>query len=148
MAVDIRLTLKLGEPEAKMFKTLIVEDNALIRETLKGLFTRHFSSMIVEEASDGKKAMEKVGFFQPDLILMDLRLPGESGLELTQKIKIMDSNVKVVILTGDHAPEYKEMAARYGADGFLVKGGASQEILAVVGSFLSNAEESTVSKKQ
>jgi two-component system nitrate/nitrite response regulator NarL len=148
MAVDIRLTLKLGEPGAKMFKTLIAEDNGLIRETLKGLFTRHFSSMIVEEASDGKEALEKVGTFQPDLILMDLRLPDESGLELTQKIKNTNSNVKVVILTGDHAPEYKEMAARYGADGFLVKGGPSKEILAMVESLFSNAEESTVSKKQ
>jgi two-component system nitrate/nitrite response regulator NarL len=131
-----------------MFKTLIVEDNRLIRETLRGLFTRYFSSMIVEESSDGKEAMEKVGSFQPDLILMDLRLPDESGLELTQKIKMTNSNVKVIILTGHYYPEYKEMAARYGADGFLVKGGASKEILAVVESFFSNAEECTVSKKQ
>ena len=131
-----------------MSKTLIVDDNRLIRETLKGLITRYFSSMIVEEASDGKEAMEKVGSFHPDLIIMDFRLPGESGLELTKKIKITHSDVKVLILTGHHYPGYKEMAARYGADGFLVKGGASHEILEAVESFFSSAEESTIGKKQ
>ena len=131
-----------------MSKTLIVDDNRLIRETLKGLFTRYFSSMIVEEASDGKEAMEKVGSFQPDLIIMDVRLPDESGLELTKKIKITNSNISVFILTGHHYPEYKEMAARYGADGFLVKGEANQEILEAVESLFSSAEESTIGKKQ
>jgi two-component system nitrate/nitrite response regulator NarL len=131
-----------------MLKSLIVEDNRIIRDTVKGLLTRHFSSMIIEEASDGKEAMEKVRSFQPDLIIMDIRLPDESGLELTRKIKIMNSNVRVLILTGHHYPEYKEMAARYGADGFLIKGGASKEILAVVESFFSNAEESIIAKKQ
>jgi YesN/AraC family two-component response regulator len=104
--------------------------------------------MIVEEASDGKTAMEKVGSFQPDLIIMDLRLPDESGLDLTKKIKTTNSDVKVVILTGHHYPEYKEMAARYGADAFLFKGAAMKEILAMVESFFSNVEESTSSKKQ
>jgi DNA-binding NarL/FixJ family response regulator len=60
----------------------------------------------------------------------------------------MNSNVRVLILTGHHYPEYKEMAARYGADGFLIKGGESKEILAVVESFFSNAEESIIAKKQ
>src|SRR5512136_610427 len=131
-----------------MLRTLVVEDNPLVRDSLKGLFTRHFSSMIVEEASDGKEAMEKVGSFQPDLIIMDLRLPDESGLELTKKIKITNPNIKVVILTGHHYPGYKEMAAQYGADGFLVKGGASKEILEAVESLFSSAKESTASKKQ
>ncbi len=130
-----------------MLKTLIVDDNRLNRDTLKGLFTRHFSSMIVEEASDGKEAMEKVGSFQPDLILMDIRLPDESGLELTKKIKSTNPKVKVLILTGHHYPEYKVMAAQYGADGYLIKGGASKEILAAIESFFSNAEESTTVKK-
>jgi DNA-binding NarL/FixJ family response regulator len=60
----------------------------------------------------------------------------------------MNSNVRVLILTGHHYPEYKEMAARYGAEGFLIKGGESKEILAVVESFFSNAEESIIAKKQ
>ena len=131
-----------------MSKALIVDDNRLNRDTLKRLLTRHFPSVTVEESSDGKEAMEKVESFQPDLVIMDIRLPDESGLELTKKIKIMNPNVRVLILTGHHYPEYKEVAARYGADGFLIKGGTSKEILEVVDSFFSNAKESTIAKEQ
>jgi YesN/AraC family two-component response regulator len=125
-----------------MLKTLIVDDTPNNRNTLRGLFRIHFPSMIVEEASDGKEAKEKVRSFQPHLILMDIRLPDVSGLELTKEIKIMNSNVVILILTGHDYPEYRNMAARTGADSFLVKGGASKEILAVIESFFPNAKES------
>ena len=131
-----------------MLKTLIVEDNRLSRDTLRGLFSRHFPSMIVEETSDGREAIQKVESFQPDLILMDIRLPDGSGLELTTKIKLTHSNVKILILTGHHYPEYKEMAARCGADGFLVKGGSSKEILEVVESLFPKAKDSINAEKK
>ena len=127
-----------------MLKTLIVDDNRLNRDTFKGLLTRYFSSMIVEEASDGKEAMEKVGSFQPDLILMDIRLPDASGLELTKKIKMTSSNVRILVMTGHHYPEYQETAVQYGADGFFVKGGSGEEILAMVESFFPEARESNI----
>jgi DNA-binding NarL/FixJ family response regulator len=129
-----------------VLKTLIVDDNQLNRNTLKNLFTRHFPSMLVQEATDGKEVMQKVGSFQPDLIIMDIRLPDESGLELTQKIKLTNPNVRVLILTGHHYPEYKERAELYGADGFLTKGGPSKEILEVVESLFLNAKESAIAK--
>jgi two-component system response regulator YesN len=88
-----------------VFKTLIVEDNRINQDTLKGLFTRHFPSMNVEVASDGKEAMQKVESYEPDLILMDIRLPDESGLELTKKIKATHPDVKILILTGHHYSE-------------------------------------------
>jgi DNA-binding NarL/FixJ family response regulator len=124
----------------KVLKILIVEDNRFNRDTLKELFRRHFPAMIVEEASSGGEATQKVESFAPDLILMDIRLPDVSGLELTRKIKITNPNTKVLILTGHHYPEYREAAERYGADGFLVKGGSSKEILAMVESLFPKAE--------
>jgi DNA-binding NarL/FixJ family response regulator len=123
-----------------VLKILIVEDNRFNRDTLKELFRRHFPAMIVEEASSGGEATQKVESFAPDLILMDIRLPDVSGLELTRKIKITNPNTKVLILTGHHYPEYREAAERYGADGFLVKGGSSKEILAMVESLFPKAE--------
>ena len=137
--VDSWPTAKLNRRK-KVLKTLIVEDNRLSRDALRGLFSRHFSSMIVEVASDRREAIQKVDSFQPDLILMDIRLPDGSGLELTEKIKLAHSNVKILILTGHHYPEYKDMAARCGADGFLVKGGSSKEILTMVESFFPKGE--------
>jgi len=56
----------------------------------------------------------------------------------------MNPNIGILILTGHHYPEYKEVAVRYGADGFLIKGGASKEILEMVESLFSNAEEPTI----
>ena len=147
MAVDSWPTAKLNRRK-KVLKTLIVEDNRLNRDTLRGLLSRHFPSMVVEDASDEREAIQKVESFQPDLILMDIRLPDESGLELTKQIKTTNSNVIVLILTGHHYPEYKEMAARCGADGFLVKGGSSKEILAVVESLFARAKESTNAEKK
>jgi YesN/AraC family two-component response regulator len=126
--------------ENKMLKTLIVEDNPFNRDTLKEVLAGHFSSMVVEEASNGKEAAKKVVSFQPDLVLMDIRLPDESGLELTKKIKLLTPNVKILILTGHHYSEYKEAAARYGADGFLVKGESSKELLTMVESFFPKTE--------
>ena len=116
----------------KVLKTLIVDDNRLNRDTLKELFRRHFPEMVIEEASSGEEATRKVESFAPNLIVMDIRLPDVSGLELTKKVKITNPDVKVLILTGHHYPEYKEAAAQYGADGFLVKGGSSKEIIAMV----------------
>ena len=131
-----------------MLKTLIVEDNRFNRDTLKELLNRNFPSMIIEEASNGREAAQRTESFQPDLIIMDIRLPDMSGLELTKKIKDTAPQVKVLILTSHHYPEYKEAASRYGADGFFVKGGSSEELLSMVEAFFPKAEESTVAKKK
>ena len=131
-----------------MVKTLIVEDNRLNRETLKGLFRRYFPSMSVEEASDRQEAMKKCESFQPDLVLMDIRLPDGSGMELTKKIKETNPDVKVLIITGHHYAEYKEAAAQCGADGFLVKGGSSKEVLEAVEALLPKTREVVFPDKQ
>ncbi|NIO19985.1 MAG: response regulator, partial [Candidatus Aenigmarchaeota archaeon] len=83
----------------EMCKTLIVEDNDNFRQTLRSLLDSRFPSMTFQEARNGKEALEKVDSFDPDLIFMDIKLPGESGLELTRKIRCSNSKVKIIILT-------------------------------------------------
>ena len=78
--------------------------------------------MAVEEALDGKAALEKVISFFPDLVFMDIRLPGESGLELTKRIKESHPHIAIIILTDYDLPEYREAARCGGADGFISKG--------------------------
>jgi two-component system, response regulator YesN len=104
-----------------MLNVLLVEDNPIFRETIKLNLLEHFQSMVVEEASTGEEALEKVKESPPHLILMDIRLPGINGLQSTQKIKRDFPNIQIAILTGYDLPEYRQAALQYGADCFLVK---------------------------
>ena len=105
-----------------MLRVLIVEDNRIFREAVKKRLDDNFPSMIVEEASNSEEALQKINRASPHLIFMDIRLPGVSGLELTQKIKKDFSGIRVAILTDYDLPEYRQAAIQYGADRFFVKG--------------------------
>ena len=102
-------------------RTLIVEDNATFRKTFRDVLCKIFPFMVVEEAMDGVEATEKVETFLPDLVFMDVRLPGESGLELTKKIKVSHPEIHIIILTNYNLPEYRKAAFESGADDFVVK---------------------------
>jgi YesN/AraC family two-component response regulator len=111
-----------------MFKILIVEDNRTYRELLKVIIDEgKFPGVIVEEAENGKEAMEKADSFRPNLIFMDIGLPDESGLQLTNKIKTKYPNVNVAILTSHDELKYREAAIRYGASHYLTKVDVTRE---------------------
>jgi CheY-like chemotaxis protein len=122
-----------------MFKTLIVEDSVFFRQLLKESLLSRFPKMEILEAVDGEEALQKITTHPPDLIFMDIKLPGESGLELTKKIKAQYPNIIIIILTAYDIPEYREAAYQYNANYFLTKGSASKEnILTLVESILSD----------
>ncbi len=124
-----------------MCKTLIVEDNNNFRQALRSLLDSRFPTMTFEEARDGKEALEKMNVFDPDLIFMDIKLPGESGLELTRKIRDSNTKVKIIILTSYDLPEYQEAARVGGANHFISKGSSkAEEILALVHGILSQQD--------
>ncbi len=115
------------------FKVMLVEDNDDFRRGLAGFLRERFPSIALYEASDGTEAMEKVESFLPQLILMDIKLPGQSGLEITRKIKALHPDINVVFLTSYDYPEYREAARDCGAYCFLSKGSStSQQIQDVV----------------
>ena len=102
-------------------RTLIVEDNAPYREIIRDTLKTLFPTMIIQEASEGNEAIQKVGAFQPQLIFMDIRLPDDNGLHLTERIKTSHTDTKVVIMTGFDSVEYREAASRCGANGYIDK---------------------------
>ncbi len=117
-------------------KTLIVEDSLIFRQVFKDTLQFRFPLIEIDEAGDGKEALQEIETFKPDLIFMDIRLPGENGLELTRKIKAQHPNIIVTILTGYDLPEYKEVSDRY-ADYFFLKGASTPDsIFALVKSIL------------
>ncbi len=123
-----------------MARVLIVEDNLIFREAFKGRLHDNFPSMVVEEASNGDEALQKVGEAPPDLIFMDVRLPGANGLQLTQEIKKDRPSIHIAILTDYDLPEYRQAAVEYGADRFFVKSSFNwDEVEALVKSIRTGA---------
>ena len=124
-----------------MYRILIVEDNDHFRQTLRSLLSARFPSTSFEEAKDGSEALEKVSAFDPDLIFMDIKLPGQNGLELTKRIRDSNAEVKIIILTSYDLPEYREAARVGGANHFVSKGSSkAEEILALVETILSGTK--------
>ncbi len=104
-----------------MHKTLIVDDISVFRETFKSALCERFPTMAIEEAIDGREAMLKIEKLKPDLVFMDIRLPGENGIELTEKIKAEYPETIIIILTNYDMPEYREAASQSGADDYIPK---------------------------
>jgi DNA-binding NarL/FixJ family response regulator len=113
--------------ECGSFRVLLVEDDDGFRRSVAGLLISRLPSILIGEASDGAEAIEKVETFLPDLIFMDIKLPGQSGLDVTRRIKALHPGVQVVMLTSYDFPEYREAAHASGACGFLSKGSCTAE---------------------
>ncbi|MCG6899272.1 MAG: response regulator [Gammaproteobacteria bacterium] len=104
-----------------MFNTLLVEDDISYRQALSDILLLHFPLIGVDEAGDGKEALTKVEYLRPELIFMDIHLPGKNGLDVTREIKRVYNDIVIVILTRSGLPEYRQQAYRNGADYFLSK---------------------------
>ena len=122
-----------------MLKTLIVDDSATFRKTFKEALCERFPFMLIEEALDATEALQKIKAFLPDLIFMDIRLPGESGLELTRRIKASHPEIAIIILTAYDLREYREAAYDGGADAFIPKSSLNlADIAALIKSVFSD----------
>ena len=97
------------------FKVMLVEDQEGFRRGLAELLRSRFPSMVLDEAANGSEAMEKLKNFLPQLIFMDIKLPGQNGLEITKRIKALHPDINVIILTSYDFPEYREAARECGA---------------------------------
>ena len=104
-----------------MFKAMVVEDNILFRESLRDSLRLRFPSIEIAEAGNGAEALGKIDSLPPNLIFMDIQLPGQNGLELTEKIKKLHPDIVIIILTNYDLPEYREAAAKFKADYFFSK---------------------------
>ena len=122
-----------------MQRILIVEDSSIFRTLLKETLGSRFPSMEIHVAADGEEAIKEITAHLPDLIFMDIKLPRESGLDLTAKIKAKFPHVIIIVLTSYDTPEYREAAVKAKADHFLAKGSSSREgILTLVESILES----------
>lgn len=114
-----------------MIRVVLADDQVLLRAGLRALLDAEDDIDVVGEASDGAEAVELVRTLTPDVVLMDIRMPGTDGLEATRIIADDDAlaATKVVILTTFDLDEYVFEAVRIGASGFLVKDTEPTELL-------------------
>jgi CheY-like chemotaxis protein len=120
-----------------MFRTMLIEDNASFRQLIHLYLKSEFPSMFIIEAADGLEALKEIDSHAPNLIFMDIELPGENGLELTRKIKGLYPDIIIIIFTSHDLPEYREVATRNKADYFLSKSLiATREVATLVKSIL------------
>jgi DNA-binding NarL/FixJ family response regulator len=113
-------------------KVVICDDQALIRDGLEMLLTLEKDIEVVGQAQDGAEALELVAQHRPDLVLMDLKMPGMNGIEATRQIRIHYPAVNVLVLTTYDDDEWVFDAIRAGAVGYLLKDTPREEVIKAV----------------
>lgn len=111
-----------------MIRLLLVDDESLIRRGLKALLKLEADLQVVGEADNGQTAMAQVEALQPDVVLMDIRMPIMDGVAATQEIVDRFPATKVLVLTTFDKDEYVAQALLNGAAGYLLKDTPSEEI--------------------
>jgi DNA-binding NarL/FixJ family response regulator len=104
-----------------MSSILIVEDSIILRKHIKKILLSKFPSLNIAEASNENNAFSEIRKNPPTLVIMDIRLAGNSGLNLVKKIKDRYPLIPIAINTNHDSPEYKNAAIRAGVDYFLSK---------------------------
>lgn len=119
---------------APSLRVLVADDHALVRHGFRSILSSEHDIDVIDEASDGREAVAIAGREQPDVVLMDIRMPVMDGIEATARITA-DSRLagtKVIVLTTFDLDEYVFGAIRAGASGFLLKGVEPSQLISAV----------------
>lgn len=111
---------------------IIVDDHAVVRRGIRLLLEDVNQFHIIEEASEGKDALEKCKRLNPDIVISDISMPGISGLELSEALRVECPKVKVLLLTMHQEAEYVIQAFKSGVYGYLHKGVHEDEIISAI----------------
>lgn len=116
----------------KKNKIILAEDHIIVREGIKVLLEEDEINEVIFEASNGLEVLDYLKKEQPDMIIMDLSMPKLNGIFTTERVKKKYPYLKVLILSRHDAKEYILEAIKVGADGYVVKKSASQELMTAV----------------
>ncbi|MEW6553685.1 MAG: response regulator transcription factor [Actinomycetota bacterium] len=121
-------------PDAKgeRIRVLLADDHAILREGLASLIEKQQDILVVGEAEDGSECLERTATLIPDVVVLDIKLPGMSGIEVCKQLKASHPLIKVIMLSMYEDYEYVNQALQAGADGYLLKKVASSELVSAV----------------
>ena len=115
-----------------MSRSLIADDHTLMRDGLKQILATAGDMIVTGEASDGFQTMDRVRNGELDLLLLDISMPGRSGVELIKQIRVVKPQLPILVLSMHKESEYAVRSLRAGAAGYLCKDSASQQLLKAI----------------
>jgi two-component system invasion response regulator UvrY len=105
----------------KIIKIMLVDDHAIVREGYRSLLQKQDNMRVIAEASDGAQAYLSYKVHQPDILIMDISMPGQGGLEAISRIKQFDADAKIIVFSMHQNPSFAVQATRAGALGYVTK---------------------------
>jgi DNA-binding NarL/FixJ family response regulator len=124
--------LSLGEKSAKTVRILLVDDNEPFRRFVASALCKKPDLQVVGEAGDGFEALQQAEALQPDLILLDIGLPGLNGLEVARRMGKLAPNARIIFLTQESSADVVCAALSLGGWGYVAKMQAGKELLVAV----------------
>jgi DNA-binding NarL/FixJ family response regulator len=113
-------------------KVFIADDHALLRDGLRAVLERHPTLEVVGEAGDGREAVKRIEETIPDVVLMDIAMPGLNGLEATRQIRKVLPRTKILVLSQYDDQDYIYELLRAGASGYMLKGSSAADLVAAI----------------
>ncbi len=117
---------------ASTIKIVLADDHTMFRAGVKSLLQNEIGIQVIDEAGDGDEAIEKARKLKPDVILMDLAMPGTNGLEAVRRLSALGSEVRILVLTMHEPEEYLLPSLEAGAVGFLTKTSADDQLVEAI----------------
>lgn len=121
-----------------MMKVLISDDHSIVREGLKQTVLRMYPDTFVDEASDGNEALLKIENNNYDLVILDISMPGKSGLDILKILKDKNIEAQILILSMHPQEQYAVRVYNLGASGYLSKSSVTNELETAIRTILSN----------
>lgn len=110
-------------------RVVLADDHVFVRDGIKSLLENENNIIVVGEATDGQEALTIVASEKPDLLIVDIRMPHFTGIEVVEKIRQENTPLKIVVLSMHESEEYVLKSIKAGADGYLLKGSSKEEFL-------------------
>ncbi|OXA71594.1 DNA-binding response regulator [Flavobacterium aquidurense] len=114
---------------SNIIRVVLADDHVFVRDGIKSLLENVANIEVVGEAIDGADALEVVAVNKPDLLIVDIRMPNLTGIEVVEKLRNDNNDVKIIMLSMHESEEYVLKSIKAGADGYLLKGSSKEEFL-------------------